>query len=617
MRYRKSNKIQGITGICLLLFTLLLITACTGGDGDGSRGESNTYNDGGWILIDYPTNELAYNTMQSGNSLFLHGISFIGDGFTCAGAISFFYVTYCESDVVITWTNVTSDISGTGSIVESSCYAGLCSTDWRASVELLPGNNVIEVRAEDSYGNFGTRRLLVSLVNISVTPAHGATDIPLDSTVEATFHESIISVPGKGLYLEDMLGNTIDGTFLHLNDILTFTPDTALDYSTEYQAMIPAGMVTESDIITDSDYLWRFTTEYISWVDTPVNYSLLGRFAHTAIWTGTHMIVWGGYTESPSPDNFYIVSCRASGAIYDADNNFFNNIGSYDSSREGCSHHTAVWADNLMIVWGGNNRDDVPQSTGGRFDAVTRIWNKTSQDSAPVARAYHTAVWTGDEMIIWGGRDDNDMPLATGARYNPVSDTWIKISTASAPTARYGHKAVWTGNEMIVYGGRDENDAALATGARYDPLTDSWADISSVNAPTLSSGSTVLWTGTDMIVWKEYYTSSRYILATDTWVTMQQLDDPPYYGTSAVWNGTEMMVWGGEKINQTKLDVLLLYNPQKDSWRTVSTKNTPTPRYSHSAIWTGLEMIIWGGQVDHETEDKNVTTPTGGILAID
>ena len=64
--------------------------------------------------------------------------------------------------------------------------------------------------------------------------------------------------------------------------------------------------------------------------------------------------------------------------------------------------HTAVWTGSKMIVWGGYN-GVVPPSDGGVYDPVDDSWTATSATGAPTARTNHTAVWTGSKMIVWGG----------------------------------------------------------------------------------------------------------------------------------------------------------------------------------------------------------------------
>jgi hypothetical protein len=79
--------------------------------------------------------------------------------------------------------------------------------------------------------------------------------------------------------------------------------------------------------------------------------------------------------------------------------------GALDDLPLGRSQHTAVWTGSMMIVWGGEAYP-YPTSTtisGGRYDPATDTWMPTSTARAPTGRKLHTAVWTGSEMIVWGG----------------------------------------------------------------------------------------------------------------------------------------------------------------------------------------------------------------------
>jgi hypothetical protein len=104
--------------------------------------------------------------------------------------------------------------------------------------------------------------------------------------------------------------------------------------------------------------------------------------------------------------------------------------------------HSAVWTGTEMIVWGG---DDIPSgnffNTGARYNLVTDTWTATSTINAPSPRYSHTAVWTGSEMIVWGGNDENSQPLNTGGRYNPwvgYLDNHEHDERTSSPNRPYG-----------------------------------------------------------------------------------------------------------------------------------------------------------------------------------
>ncbi len=95
--------------------------------------------------------------------------------------------------------------------------------------------------------------------------------------------------------------------------------------------------------------------------------------------------------------------------------------------------HTAVWTGSEMIVWGGFRDFPVTRlNSGGRYDPITDTWTATSTINAPSARERHTAVWTGTEMIVWGG-DNFSGYLDTGGRYNPSTDSWT-ATTPGRPT---------------------------------------------------------------------------------------------------------------------------------------------------------------------------------------
>ena len=131
--------------------------------------------------------------------------------------------------------------------------------------------------------------------------------------------------------------------------------------------------------------------------------------------------------------------------------------------------HTAVWTGSEMIVWGGLGVLDTNLNTGGRYNPSTDSWTATSTTNAPDGRWLHTAVWTGSEMIVWGGF--NGSYLNTGGRYNPGTDSWTATSTTNAPTVRGFHTAVLTSSEMIVWGGINNMPpdpvGRLNTGGRY------------------------------------------------------------------------------------------------------------------------------------------------------
>jgi hypothetical protein len=174
------------------------------------------------------------------------------------------------------------------------------------------------------------------------------------------------------------------------------------------------------------------------------------RVGHTAVWTGSEMLVWGGY--GPTAD-----LGLPAGARYDPATDEWSVMGAGAGSPAPRRDHTAVWTGTRMIVWGGVvSLEPFLPATGGIYDPITDTWIPTRSDAtAPVGRIYHSVVWTGSRMVVWGGRDTSGHMIATGGRYDPATDTWLPTRLdATTPSARGQHTAIWTGSRMIVWGGR-------------------------------------------------------------------------------------------------------------------------------------------------------------------
>ena len=124
-------------------------------------------------------------------------------------------------------------------------------------------------------------------------------------------------------------------------------------------------------------------------------------------------------------------------------------------------YHTALWTGSEMLIWGGLDGNSVYGfnyfNDGARYDPAGNSWTAVTTNGAPAARSQHTAVWNGSEMIVWGGSffDGSLYFWNDGGRYNPAGNSWTAMSTNGAPNGRAYHTAVWTGSEMLVWGGNN------------------------------------------------------------------------------------------------------------------------------------------------------------------
>lgn len=309
-----------------------------------------------------------------------------------------------------------------------------------------------------------------------------------------------------------------------------------------------------------------------------------GRSQALAVWTGQEMIVYGGHVGAER---------LTSGGRYDPIANSWHPIA---EGSHATTDGVAVWTGSEMVVWGGYNGVNV--QTGARYDPATDSWSPTSVVDAPEGRSDAVAIRAGSEMIVWGGSDGSQY-RDSGGRYDPVADQWTPMSLVNSPAGRELPSVVWTGTEMIVWGGRGQS-GGLGDGAAYDPATDQWRALSEVGAPPPIWYPTAVWTGSDVIFWGRVDGEPPppvwiYDPGTDNW--RASTEAPPGFvdvGTSGgprhfhFWTGTEVLLWlkgdGG------------LYDPLTDAWRTTD-RPDPSPDRAEAvgAVWTGNEYIVWGG----------------------
>jgi hypothetical protein len=184
------------------------------------------------------------------------------------------------------------------------------------------------------------------------------------------------------------------------------------------------------------------------------------RFSATAVWAQDRLIVWGGEGSGGALNT-------GAQLVFDADGNPAAwqpvNPTNAPTAR---SAHSAVWTGQKMIVWGGQNNGSF-LGDGAAYDPIADSWAAIGSLGAPSGRSGHCALWIGQEMAVLGGENATG-GLASGSAYNPTSDGWRELSSAGHPTPRSDATAVWTGNELLVFGGR-LNGQAVGSLQRLNP----------------------------------------------------------------------------------------------------------------------------------------------------
>jgi N-acetylneuraminic acid mutarotase len=203
------------------------------------------------------------------------------------------------------------------------------------------------------------------------------------------------------------------------------------------------------------------------------------RMKHTAVWnTATNrMIVWGGSTSDFSGE-------MNSGGFFDPVTNTWTGVTSTTNAPSIRSEHTAVWTGTEMIVFGGQFNVGVQLNTGGRYNPLTDTWTATSTAGAS-ALYRHAAIWANNRMYISGGVAAGTTGSPVFYEYNPTLNSWIYLT--SFGESKFGHECFSKSNMIISWGGKQNNITGAPssnTGFRYF-LTNSASSATTITSQTL------------------------------------------------------------------------------------------------------------------------------------
>jgi len=426
----------------------------------------------------------------------------------------------------------------------------------------------------------------------SVSPADGSYCASTTGAVSATFNEDLdpATVNGTTFTLSGAGSQTVSGTVNYINRNASFSPAAALPWSSPFTATLTTGIKDLAGNTLASSYQWNFTTLAShgvgTWAPTSSTGVPFARDDHVAVWTGSEMIVSGGLAWDSDWNWFDYTSQYGR-------YNPITGTWTVSTGAPAAVYQKAVWTGSLMLVWGGYISGSAV-SGGASYNLGTDTWANLSIANQPSARYDHTVVWTGSEMIVWGGRNGTGSIFGGGARYNPVSNTWQTISTSSAPSARYGHTAFWTGSEMIIWGGSGTGDGARynPTADTWTPISSIGAPTARLGHVAVWTGSEMIIWGN---MYGSTNTGGLYNPVTDSWRPTDSLCAPSgRWRAPAIWTGSKMVIWGGTTVS-SYFSNGYVYDPLMNTWLEITTTGAPSARADHTAIWTGSQVILWGG----------------------
>ncbi|KAF0181711.1 MAG: Kelch motif protein [Limisphaerales bacterium] len=238
---------------------------------------------------------------------------------------------------------------------------------------------------------------------------------------------------------------------------------------------------------TGNGFFYNPTTDQWTSINSANSAGARARFS--ACWTGTEIIVFGGFGSSTWVNT---------GARYNPATDTWRSMAS-NPQRGGFGDHCFAWTGTEMIIAGGH--DTVTATTGinkaARYNPVLDNW--TPMPDIPFSFAGSSSAWTGTEYLYGFGHGSSDMRYA---RYSPVSNTWSAIQTAKPGlpndgTGKVYHQAAWTGTEWLIVGGWD-GSSVRGECARFNPATSKWTRMP--NVPKQTPHQPFTWTGKELLI---------------------------------------------------------------------------------------------------------------------
>ena len=351
------------------------------------------------------------------------------------------------------------------------------------------------------------------------------------------------------------------------------------------------------------------------------------------VWTGREIIVWGG--ESGPQGNVV----HADGAAYDPSTNQWTVLPAAPIS--GRSGAAAVWTGTEMLIWGGYDESGPGfhvSATGAAYDPGTNSWRMLPPASLS-ARAGAQAVWTGNAALILGGGPaviQSQSGYATNAAlYHPGSNTWTTVSPPPTPA---GHDLDWVlaaqaGDRTLAWSTwytttpTGQNSTTTTAGVdfySYSERTGQWERIVHSN-PTVVDPSQAIWTGQTVLVGgasgycgvcpgpMTAEVSAFYDPATETWTPIPP-DPIAFAQPKLAWTGAAVISVDlaadiGSGPGSTNPGNATAFDPGRQRWFNLPVPPAACPAYS-TPIWTGQQMIAICAQPGTET------AATAGGLAL-
>ncbi len=204
-----------------------------------------------------------------------------------------------------------------------------------------------------------------------------------------------------------------------------------------------------------------------TWV-TMAEFPGVGRSHHTATWTGTHLVIVGGYDAAGEP--------LADAYAYDPQTDRWDDI-TRNPPLEPRACHISVWTGTSVLIVAGTGEPagEDPCAPGDALlvdpesflvtpepldegDEVATVWTWERPDEPPPEHLGTDAVglWTANELTII--QEVPNLDTVAALRYTPEGGTSnLPLPDPGVISTRTGFTGVWNTGSILLWGGIDTN----------------------------------------------------------------------------------------------------------------------------------------------------------------
>ncbi len=309
---------------------------------------------------------------------------------------------------------------------------------------------------------------------------------------------------------------------------------------------------------------------------------LIARSQHGAVWTGTEMVVWGGWATEGAASG-YTFFAADDGAAYDPVSNAWRAIA--EAPIVGRTAPQMAWTGEGVLVFGGNDDAFEPLTDGAAYDPATDTWRPMAPLPDALMRVQPVVTWTGSELVAVAG------DASAAAAYDPLTDTWRSLPEPPLPDDLWALGVVWTGDEVIAMASPN-GISVVAAFAAFDPRSNDWRLLAESPVVALNGSPPVWIDGELLVISRSLRTGQPDTVPPDT--TYVSLYDPEAdawrtAGAQEVYLPTGPSIWTGELL----ITADAAYDPVADVWMALPSR---PPGERPNQVWTGEEVLMWGGR---------------------